>query len=199
MKERNLKESRVKESDVKGSKINDSKINDSKINDSKINDSKINDSYINESCWKVRFYQVGSFLILLFWMIMIFGMSSKTGEQSAGLSFKIAKWFYSTPFRSIMKFDSFHTLIRKCAHFTEYGILGLLLVNFIHSCGIKWNRRVLIFTCLFCFIYAALDEYHQSFVDGRGPSIRDVLIDTTGTIAFQGFILLFAGKRDICK
>ena len=29
-------------------------------------------------------------------------------------------------------------------------------------------------------IYAITDEYHQSFVAGRGPAITDVCIDTAG-------------------
>ena len=31
--------------------------------------------------------------------------------------------------------------------------------------------------------FAALDEYHQSFVAGRGPSKRDVAIDSIGILA----------------
>jgi VanZ family protein len=31
--------------------------------------------------------------------------------------------------------------------------------------------------------YAISDEYHQSFVDGRVGSVRDVLIDTAGVFA----------------
>jgi VanZ family protein len=32
-------------------------------------------------------------------------------------------------------------------------------------------------------LYAASDEWHQSFVKGRGPSARDVLIDSAGALA----------------
>ena len=35
---------------------------------------------------------------------------------------------------------------------------------------------------------ACLDEYHQSFVAGRGPSSRDVMIDSIGILA--GVILV---------
>lgn len=37
-------------------------------------------------------------------------------------------------------------------------------------------------------IYAITDEYHQSFVAGRGPSARDVCIDTAGV--FIGIIII---------
>jgi len=33
-----------------------------------------------------------------------------------------------------------------------------------------------------CFIYAASDEYHQSFVFGRAGVIGDVLIDAVGIL-----------------
>jgi VanZ family protein len=34
----------------------------------------------------------------------------------------------------------------------------------------------------FCIDFAGLDEYHQSFVAGRSPQKRDVLIDSCGVI-----------------
>jgi VanZ family protein len=43
--------------------------------------------------------------------------------------------------------------------------------------------------------YAALDEYHQSFVPGRTAAVRDVLIDTTGGIAAQIVASLFVLLR----
>ncbi len=140
---------------------------------------------------KNKIYFSISFLVLVVWMLFIFGMSAKSGEESAGLSFGIAKALYGFPLNEKMiKFESFHTLIRKCAHFTEYGILGILIVNFIHSCGRMWNWKVMIFVSGFCLIYAALDEYHQSFVDGRGPSVGDVCIDTLGAVIFQVLIYI---------
>lgn len=36
---------------------------------------------------------------------------------------------------------------------------------------------------LICVGFACGDEYHQSFVDGRGPSVRDVGIDSIGVFA----------------
>lgn len=42
---------------------------------------------------------------------------------------------------------------------------------------------------LISFLYAVSDEYHQSFVPGRGPAFRDVLIDTIGaSFALFGII-----------
>jgi len=37
-------------------------------------------------------------------------------------------------------------------------------------------------TALFSFGYALTDEFHQMFVDGRGASFTDCLIDTGGAL-----------------
>jgi len=41
-----------------------------------------------------------------------------------------------------------------------------------------------------CVGFAGLDEYHQSFVADRGPSVRDVSIDSIGVTA--GILLVQA-------
>ena len=35
---------------------------------------------------------------------------------------------------------------------------------------------------LAAFLYACSDEFHQSFVPGRGPAFKDVMIDSTGAL-----------------
>ncbi len=145
---------------------------------------------------KARIRIISSLLLLLFWMYFIYGMSAKTGDESAGLSYGLVSFLYKLPFiRAIIKFDTFHTVIRKAAHFTEYGILGLLMLHFLSACGREINHRLYVLTLGFCCIYAALDEYHQSFVAGRGPSVFDVGIDTAGAVFF--IILLALYKRVI--
>ena len=41
-----------------------------------------------------------------------------------------------------------------------------------------------------CVGFAGLDEYHQSFVGGRTPAIKDVGVDSSG--AFIGILLVQA-------
>jgi VanZ family protein len=45
----------------------------------------------------------------------------------------------------------------------------------------------MVFAGLFCVGYAVLDEYHQSFIDGRTPGVKDVCIDSAGV--FLGTIV----------
>ncbi|HEY3050539.1 MAG TPA: VanZ family protein [Gaiellaceae bacterium] len=63
------------------------------------------------------------------------------------------------------------TLLRKAAHFTEYAILGALLLRAL-------GRELPAFAA--GVLYAASDEVHQHFVRGRHASPVDVLIDAVG-------------------
>jgi VanZ family protein len=75
------------------------------------------------------------------------------------------------------------TVLRKCAHVTEYAILGLLLLRAL-------GRETPAF--LAGVGYAITDEIHQHFVSGRHSSPVDVAIDATGVLIG---ILAFAATR----
>jgi VanZ family protein len=70
-------------------------------------------------------------------------------------------------------------VLRKCAHVTEYAILGLLLLRAI-------GRELP--ALLVGIAYAASDELHQHFVHGRHASPVDVAIDSFGLLL--GILLL---------
>lgn len=164
---------------------------------------------------------VVSVFLLLLWALFIFGMSGESGEESAGLSEVIAQEVYKlSMMRHLFKFNTLHFLIRKCAHFTEYGILEILLLNVVYQMGLfeknlrddsigerGQNRNIsgkeryhwILFatTVFLCFLYASLDEFHQTFVSGRDGNIRDVFIDTSGAFFFG--ILAFYGIIKILK
>ena len=79
-----------------------------------------------------------------------------------------------------------HVLIRKAAHVTEYLILGLLLFRmFRGNSTLSWNWRWSFFAVIGVAIWAAGDEFHQSFVSTRTASAVDVAIDTAGGILAQ--------------
>ena len=68
------------------------------------------------------------------------------------------------------------TIGRKFVHFAIYGVLWWL-----------WDRaldhRYPLIAAAITVAYAVSDEYHQTFVDGRVGSVRDVLIDAAGVLA----------------
>lgn len=70
-------------------------------------------------------------------------------------------------------------IIRKLAHFTEYLILGFLTINMLDKNDISKKHLISI---LICIIYATSDEIHQIFVPGRTCQIKDILIDSIGSI-----------------
>jgi VanZ family protein len=86
-------------------------------------------------------------------------------------------------------------LMRKSAHFIAYLILGFLVSHAMKnntSNACIWKRRGT--SLLFCVAYAISDEFHQLFVPGRGPLLKDVIIDGSGaTIG----ILLYIGAREV--
>ena len=73
-------------------------------------------------------------------------------------------------------------LVRKLAHMTEYFLLAVSVSFPLYVYGVRGLWLPLLAGGL-CVGFAALDEYHQSFVAGRGPSSRDVLIDSVGVLA----------------
>ena len=74
-------------------------------------------------------------------------------------------------------------LLRKIAHFTEFAALGICLT---WRFGMLEKRKIM--ALVFGFGAACLDETIQMFVPDRGPSFKDVAIDTCGVAA--GMILL---------
>ena len=73
-----------------------------------------------------------------------------------------------------------HMLVRKSAHFTEYGILFWLLIR-----GPMVRRPYL--ALMLCVVYALTDEGHQVFVPGRTASLYDVALDSSGAL-FSHFL-----------
>lgn len=67
---------------------------------------------------------------------------------------------------------------RKVIHFLEYALLCALLWRALEP-GLG-ARRAALTAFLICSAYAATDEFHQSFVDGRNGTPVDWLIDSAG-------------------
>jgi VanZ family protein len=70
------------------------------------------------------------------------------------------------------------TLLRKSGHLLEYGLLALGLQHGLRLKG--WKGITVILICV--LLYAASDEFHQSFVPGRSARSIDVGIDLLGAI-----------------
>jgi VanZ family protein len=69
-------------------------------------------------------------------------------------------------------------VLRKAAHMTEYGLLVFLLWRPLRT--IAADRAALVAAIGVGVLYAASDEWHQTFIEGRHGTPVDVGIDSIG-------------------
>jgi VanZ family protein len=78
-------------------------------------------------------------------------------------------------------FEFLHFCLRKLAHLTEYCIFSLLIyASFLNAEDFEWRPRLALRSVVIAALYSLTDEYHQSYVAGRTPSLIDCGIDTLG-------------------
>lgn len=138
-----------------------------------------------------------SFVPAVLVMCMIFYFSAQTGEESSRVSLKVSRYLVgSTDKYFAFGMDSerleeivglIHTAVRKLGHVTEYFVLAVTVSFPLYVYGLK-RKRLFLSVGGFCTAFAALDEFHQSFVADRGPSVRDVGVDCIGILI--GMILV---------
>lgn len=110
-------------------------------------------------------------------MVIIFTMSSFNSIESANQSNYIVNIISNV--LNINNIELLNLIIRKLAHYIEYLILGILVINMFIKNNIPQSYLISI---IFCIIYATSDEIHQLFVPGRACQIKDILIDSIGSI-----------------
>ena len=120
------------------------------------------------------------------WMILVFSLSNQNGEQSSGLSKKIASFFS----KDINTIEIIEPYIRKIAHLSEYAIGGFLLISLMLTYNFSERKRLLLSFCIGAE-YAMLDEIHQLFVSERAGRIMDVFIDSIGVALGICITMLF--------
>ena len=127
----------------------------------------------------------------IFWALVISAFSTAvfTSDNTGHYIIPVLRFFFSHA--SPETLDFLHHIIRKCGHLTEYFILSMLILRGIRAGEKGLYFRWVLVTILIVAGYAALDEYHQSFVPGRTAAVGDVFIDTTGGIAAQIVASLF--------
>jgi VanZ family protein len=103
-----------------------------------------------------------AWLPILLWMGLIFFLSSIPSlKVTEGLS---------------------DLILRKLAHMTEYAILFLLFWRGLGQSGTFSVKKRLLTAFVLTILYAASDEYHQTFVPGRCGNLTDTLIDSIGAV-----------------
>ena len=140
-----------------------------------------------------------SFAPAILMMCVIYSFSAQTGDVSGALSYKISYQIVETKNEILASGKSLEQLsqeaagiefyVRKAAHMTEYCLLAISISFPFYVYGVRgiWLMLLAGFVCVG---FAGLDEYHQSFVGGRTPTVKDVCIDSSG--AFIGILLVQA-------
>ena len=131
---------------------------------------------------KIRFWLVAIICNIIF----IWGNSLLPGSISGAISKFVSYVVFQVILGQPETTGTGHGLLRKVAHFTEFACLGAFSCRFFF-----WMKKPQWLALGVAFLVACSDETIQRFVPDRGPSFRDVMIDTSG--ALVGMILLFVG------
>ena len=121
-----------------------------------------------------------AWLPVALWMaLMFFGSTDlMSAEHTSRFLSPFLRWL--NPEISPEALAQAHFFVRKAAHVTEYAILSGLLFRALRPLGGFWRRAA--FALFPAILFAATDEWHQSFVATRTASLGDVAFDTLGAI-----------------
>jgi VanZ family protein len=133
-------------------------------------------------------------LPVLAWMIFIFIGSTDlmSAEHTSRFIGPFLRWF--APDITEATVASIQLVVRKCGHLTEYAVLAGFLYR-----ALRQRREQLMSVAITAFliaaVYAALDEFHQSFVASRTASAWDVMIDCLGAVIGLAICSRFPRRR----
>lgn len=112
------------------------------------------------------------------WIMLIFSFSMQSGEDSSQISGGIVSRLVDMLFpKGFAYAEQLEFFIRKLAHFTEYFILGVLVLLTLKQT--RCPKQILV-CFLICVLVASCDETIQLFSGGRSGKIADVVLDSVG-------------------
>jgi VanZ family protein len=120
------------------------------------------------------------------WMALIFFLSTDAGStaNTSRIIKPLLRWLM--PHLSSASIYRIHAFIRMAGHLTEYAVLGWLLWRALRQTKLRQTGsptwKAALAALLLTAAYAVTDEFHQSFITTRTPSVRDVMIDTSGAL-----------------
>jgi len=135
-----------------------------------------------------------SITIVIMGIIFWFSAQNKASSSSMSLGVRgmLAQFMDIFGLRWLAEMDGFHSFVRKCAHAIAYFSLGISSALATRHSG--WKKAPW-WALLICVLYAASDEVHQAFVPGRGPLVRDVVLDSVSAAVGIGLSMLVKKRR----
>lgn len=106
------------------------------------------------------------------WMGAIFYLSARTGDDMGGWLGQIKQLI---PFMENLDWG----------HFLAYFILSITYAWAFRGNITLGRKAIIVFLCA---LYGITDEFHQIFVPGRMPDVKDLVNDTTGAALAMLFI-----------
>lgn len=91
--------------------------------------------------------------------------------------------------------EEIHFVIRKAAHFIEYGVLAGFAIRAFRLGGLRRPAPLAIRSLVLVLCIAAFDEGRQAVSAERGGSAADVLLDAAGGLVVCAAYAIFARAR----
>jgi len=140
-------------------------------------------------------------LPVLIWVCLIFVGSTDvlSAEQTSRFLVPLLRWL--DPQISVATIATIHFAVRKLGHLIEYAILAMLFWRALRR-GTNLQMKISTLSAsvwVVCAIFAATDEFHQSFVPSRTAASGDVMIDSIGAFVGLAICLMIAARKQLQK
>jgi len=144
-------------------------------------------------------------IITVVWILIIWGNSFTPASISGNESDSVLRFVTLLLNKIGLNIEIPSLLIRKIAHFSEFGVFGVILYNTIKSFQSYYDKKSkthIFIPLFFGLIVATADETIQIFSNGRVAMVTDILIDYAGFLTglfFANLLIYLAGKRRLRK
>lgn len=137
-------------------------------------------------CKKIKWTVITVLFVLFMYSQSMLPATVSSGESTYALGV-VGNFFSSIGLKFIALTEH---IIRKSAHFIEYTIFGVLLINTIRIHGFIGLTKWLLVMVLGIAV-PFIDETIQLFVPGRSGQITDVWLDMSGVLAGICIVTVF--------
>lgn len=137
-----------------------------------------------------------AWLPVVLWMALLFGASTDLGAPRRTSRFLVPVLRWLVPEISPVALERVQFAVRKTGHALAYAVLAVLIWRAKRqttSPSPPDFRRDATFAFALAVLYAASDEWHQTFTASRQGSLADVALDAAG--AAVGLALLWLWGR----